>query len=209
MKVLFHDGLGSNERTDELINKIGKIPYLNGGLFDVHKIEEDYKDIEIDDKAFVGIFDFFDQYQWHLDTRIIATGREINPDVIGYIFEKYINDRAEMGAYYTKEDITEYISKNCIIPNLFDELKRKYPKALNLESEIWKMLKDDPDKYIYDAVKKGVELKLPPEIEQGIKDVSKRTEWNKPAYNEFALPTEIWREVVERRKRYFEVKGKI
>jgi glutathione synthase/RimK-type ligase-like ATP-grasp enzyme len=30
-----------------------------------------------------------------------------------------------MGAYYTKEDITEYISKNCIIPYLFDRVKQE------------------------------------------------------------------------------------
>ncbi len=49
---------------------------------------------------------------------------EINPDVLGYIFEKYINQK-QMGAYYTKEDITEYISKNTIIPFLFDAAKEK------------------------------------------------------------------------------------
>ena len=44
-------------------------------------------------------------------------------------FEKYINDRASMGAYYTKEDITEYISKNTIIPFLFDKVKAKVKNA--------------------------------------------------------------------------------
>ena len=48
---------------------------------------------------------------------------EINPDVLGYIFEKYINQK-EMGAYYTQEDITEYISKNTIIPSLFDAARQ-------------------------------------------------------------------------------------
>lgn len=36
-----------------------------------------------------------------------------------------------MGAYYTKEDITEYIGKNTIIPFLFDETERHYKKHLN------------------------------------------------------------------------------
>jgi hypothetical protein len=44
--------------------------------------------------------------------------------VLGYIFEKYINQK-QMGAYYTKEDITEYISKNTIIPFLFDAAKKR------------------------------------------------------------------------------------
>lgn len=211
--VLFHKGLNEplidGRRLSEVEIEIGKIPYLNGGLFDEHELEKTNASIDIDDKAFERLFDFFDQYEWHLDTRHTASGKDINPDVIGYIFEKYINDRANMGAYYTKEDITDYISKNCILPYLFDETKRHYPKAFNADAELWQMVKQSGDQYIYDAVKKGVEEPLPKEIEQGIKDVSKRTEWNKPATINYALPTEIWREVVDRRNRYIEVKSKI
>lgn len=207
--VLFHKGLNEPDQKDEVKIEIGKIPYLNGGLFDEHELEKTHTNIDIDDKAFEQLFNFFDQYEWHLDTRITATGKDINPDVIGYIFEKYINDRANMGAYYTKEDITDYISKNCILPYLFDETKRNYAKAFNTDGELWTMVKQSSDTYIYDAVKKGVNEPLPKEIAQGIKEVSKRTEWNKPASTLYALPTEIWREVVERRNRYTEVKTKI
>ncbi|MBC7963292.1 MAG: Eco57I restriction-modification methylase domain-containing protein [Steroidobacteraceae bacterium] len=208
--VLFHQGLGSPDNK-KLENELGKVPYLNGGLFDVHELETTYTTIQIEDKAFERIFSFFDEYEWHLDTRQKATGKEINPDVIGYIFEKYINDRAAMGAYYTKEDITDYIGKNCIIPFLFDELKRHYPAALNKGSDVWKLLQLHTSDYIYPAIQHGVELELPAEIAKGLGDVSQRGEWNKPAPTEtgYALPTEIWREVVERRRRYAEVKGKI
>ncbi len=227
--VLFHKGLGSPFRDPELEAEIGKVPYLNGGLFDVHKIEDENKDITIEDKAFERIFDFFDDYNWHLDTRITASGRDINPDVIGYIFEKYINDRAAMGAYYTKEDITEYISKNCIVPWLFDEVKRNYSKPFGKDAEVWAMLKASGDKYIYPAVKHGVPQNgdlfgdLPAEIQKGFNsELEKkivddagpylfelRKSWNKPAPGDIALPTEIYREVIARRKRYAEVRAKI
>ena len=207
--VLFHKGLNEPSQNQDVKIEIGKIPYLNGGLFDEHELEKKHTGIDIDDKAFERLFDFFDQYEWHLDTRMTATGKDINPDVIGYIFEKYINDRANMGAYYTKEDITDYISKNCILPYLFDETKRNYTKASAPDGEVWQMVKQSGDNYIYGAVKKGVEEPLPKEIEQGIKAANKRTEWNKPATINYALPTEIWREVVNRRNRYSEVKAKI
>lgn len=212
--ALFHQGLGSPDQSEELKKEIGKIPYLNGGLFDVHELERLYENIDISDKAFETIFNFFDQYNWHLDTNITATGKDINPDVIGFIFEKYINDRAQMGAYYTKEDITDYISKNCIIPFLFDETERKYAKVLKPEAEIMQILKESGDTYIYDAVKKGADIPLPKEIEIGIDTIKpnlieRRKDWNKPASEEYSLPTEIWREVVDRRKRYTEIKEKI
>ena len=115
---LFHDGLNAPLHDEVFVEKYGRIPYLNGGMFDEHQLEHDYENIDICDDAFVRLFNFFDTWRWHLDTRITASGKDINPDVLGYIFEQYINDRAQMGAYYTKEDITEYIGKNCIIPFL-------------------------------------------------------------------------------------------
>lgn len=119
---LCHEGLGQQKRTLELEKLLGKVPYLNGGLFEVHPLEAANPNIHIPDKAFENIFDFFEEYQWHLDDRPLRNDNEINPDVLGYIFEKYTNQK-QMGAYYTKEDITEYISKNCIIPFIFESVE--------------------------------------------------------------------------------------
>jgi len=219
LKTLFHEGLGSPNHSKELKKLIGNIPYLNGGLFDTHRLEMDYPKIQIDDAAFEHIFDFFDEWDWHLDVRPDATGKEINPDVIGYIFEKYINDRAQMGAYYTKEDITQYISKNCVIPFLFDETQRNYNKAFSPDGWLWTMVKESNDHYIYDAVKHGINqadlwADLPKDVKAGLDPnqpdlVEKRRCWNRPAPSEAGLPTEIWREVIDRRKRYGEVRQKI
>ena len=100
---------------------LGTIPYLNGGLFLPHPIEDQYGDqIAIADEAFERLFEFFDAYTWHLDERPLRQGNEINPDVLGYIFEKYINQK-QMGAYYTKEDITGYICRSTILPFLLDK----------------------------------------------------------------------------------------
>lgn len=215
---LFHEGLGAPEHSKDLELEIGKIPYLNGGLFDHHELENQYSNIDIDDKAFDRIFTFFDQYEWHLNTDVKSKGTEINPDVIGYIFEKYINDRAQMGAYYTKEDITEYISKNCILPFLFDRVKEKQGEKV---SQTWfeTQLKPSGDTYIYPAVKHGIPAKsiwedLPDDVKAGLDPeqpdlVEKRRCWNRTAPETAGLPTEIWREVIERRKRYEEIKTKI
>jgi len=206
---LFHEGFGGRERNPELDKLLGRIPYLNGGLFEKHPIEERCPDIKIPDEAFTRIFAYFDRYQWHLDERPLRNDDEINPDVLGYIFEKYINQK-QMGAYYTKEDITEYISKNTVIPFLFDAAKAKCKVAFeNAGPTIWDHLRDDPDRYIYTAVKHGAEHPLPPEIAAGIEDVSARTQWNQKAPAGFGLPTEIWREVVARRTRYAEVRAKL
>jgi hypothetical protein len=208
---LFFEGFAKKEveRSPATNELLGKVPYLNGGLFLRHQIEEQYgKEIRIADPAFEKIFSFFEEYRWHLDERPLRADNEINPDVLGYIFEKYINQK-QMGAYYTKEDITGYISQNTVIPFLFDAAQKKCKIAFEGEHSVWRLLEADPNRYIYPAVKKGVELPLPDEIAAGLNDALKRGGWNKPAPEEYALPTEIWREVVARRKRYEEVKGKL
>lgn len=207
---MFHEGLGKPEgsRPPDLSVLLGRVPYLDGGLFDVHELEQKNPDIQISDGAFERVFDFFDAYTWHLDERPLRADNEINPDVLGYIFEKYVNQK-QMGAYYTKEDITGYISRNTIIPYIFEAAKKECPIAFVPDGGVWRLLKDDPDRYIYPAVRKGVDLDLPENIAAGLNDVSKRIVWNSPAPEEYALPTETWREHVARRRRCLDLRAKI
>ena len=222
---LFHEGLGRPEaqRASDLVALLGRVPFLNGGLFDVHDLERNNPDIGIPDEAFKRVFDFFDGYRWHLDERPYREDNEINPDVLGYIFEKYVNQK-QMGAYYTKEDITGYISRNTVIPFLFDAAKEECPVAFGPDGGVWRLLQADPDRYIYPAVGHGITwnarggenptrldapFELPEDVTVGINDVAQRGGWNSLAPNDYALPTETWREVVARRKRYAEVRAKL
>ena len=222
---LFHEGLGQPEaqRAPDLAELLGRVPFLNGGLFDQHELERDNPDIAIPDAAFERVFGFFDEYRWHLDERPYREDKEINPDVLGYIFEKYVNQK-QMGAYYTKEDITGYISRNTVIPFLFDATKKECPVAFGPDGGVWRLLQDDPDRYIYPAVGHGITwnarqpdapkrlstpFELPNDIAAGIDDVSQRLGWNRPAPEDYALPTETWREVVTRRTRCHEVRSKL
>jgi len=240
---LFFEGFATkpDERSQEATALLGDIPYLNGGLFMPHQIEQaagvargegvmnaaptgptmgdDAPDtgscavgaafmtpspahdigIDIPDDAFVRMFDFFDRYQWHLDDRPLRADNEINPDVLGYIFEKYINQK-QMGAYYTKEDITGYITRNTVLPFLFDKLGSFMPDAVR------PLPVGDVNRYIFDAMRKGVDLPLPDHIAVGLDSVPQRTQWNKAADPEFALPTETWREHIARRRRVEEIR---
>ena len=235
---LFHEGLGQPEdqRDPDLAALLGRVPFLNGGLFDVHDLERDNPDIAIPDEAFERVFEFFDAYQWHLDARPGRTDNEIDPDVLGYIFEKYVNQK-QMGAYYTKEDITGYIARNTVIPFLFDAAKKECPVAFGQDGGVWRLLRDDPDRYVYPAVGHGITwnardaanpqrlspspltgegrgegdgaLPLPDDIAAGVDDVAKRGGWNSPAPEDYALPTETWREVVARRTRHAEVRARL
>ncbi|MCP4417013.1 MAG: ATP-binding protein [Chloroflexi bacterium] len=113
---LFFEGfaLPESKRSAQAKAVLGQIPYLNGGLFLRHPIEIKYKGhIHIPDQAFVDLYTLLDGYTWHLDDRPGRNNKEINPDVLGYIFEKYINQKA-FGAYYTRPEITEYLCEQTI-----------------------------------------------------------------------------------------------
>ncbi len=224
---LFHDGLGKSpdeRKLDATIEKLlGRVPFLNGGFFEVHELEQRYTEIDIPDQAFEKLFDFFDQYRWHLDERPLRADNEINPDVVGYIFEKYINQK-QMGAYYTKEDITGYISTNTIVPFLFDAAQKKCAIAFQPDSALWRLLCDNPDRYIYPAVRHGVisddgsvvaESALPDFVQKGMHDPQARMHDNRynlqqaPAHDPIRLVTETWREYVGRRSRCLEIRAKL
>jgi hypothetical protein len=116
LQALFFEGFAktADQRGPAARALIGDIRYLNGGLFLPHRIERDHGHaIKIPDTAFENLFGLFAGYSWNLDDTPGGRDNEINPDVLGYIFEKYINQKA-FGAYYTRPEITEYLCERTI-----------------------------------------------------------------------------------------------
>jgi len=122
LKALFFEAFArpEDQRSQEARTLTGAIPYLNGGLFLHHRLELDALaqprvglTLNIKDAAFAGVFEVFAAFTWHLDDTPAGNAEEINPDVLGYIFEKYINQKA-FGAYYTRPEITGYLAERSI-----------------------------------------------------------------------------------------------
>jgi hypothetical protein len=192
--------------SDPVIQEIaGDVPYVNGGVFSQSVAESKYK-IDIPDSAFEEIFGFFDSYTWHLDTRPTGTPNEINPEVIGYIFEQYINFTAdgkkENGAYYTKHDVTGYIASSVIVPGLLDHV-------VSMGISITDLLCASPDLFIPTEMLHGWD-----EENECWKYVDGRLEglwegdpvnWSEldlaPSDLKVCLPEETWVEVFHRRDR--------
>ena len=212
---LFFRGF-AEERTETnravILAEFGDVPYLNGGLFAQHELERQYGEaLVVADAAFSKLFNFFDEWEWHLDERPLKSGKEINPDVLGYIFEKFVNQK-QMGAYYTKEDITGYIGKNTIIPSLLAKVRAEHPGAF--DTLAWPLLQQSGDAYLYPAMLKGVDIPYPDAIAAGLDPAApalleRRKPWNKRADDTVSLPTEIWRETIARHQRTREVRAKI
>jgi len=135
LAALFFEAFAKPEadRSPAALALTGRIPYLNGGLFLPHKLELDAdhalrlgKTLHVADAAFKGVFGLFASFTWHLDDTPGGDADEINPDVLGYIFEKYINQKA-FGAYYTRPEITSYLADRSIHQLI---LERVYEPAM-------------------------------------------------------------------------------
>ena len=188
---LFHEGLGSppaaRRYDDSVIEEIiGEVPYVNGGIFELHRLEDTYH-IQIPDTAFEALFDFFDQWRWHLNERPTGDAKEINPDVLGFIFEQYVNKK-QQGAYYTKPDVTGYMAASAIIPAVADRLV-----DAGLDDPCV-LLPNSGDDYLHDAMSYGADVPLP----EGDLPPSEFPD----AALDIALPGERWCDVTHRRKRH-------
>ncbi len=160
---LFHEGLSRPTRSFELTTLLGKVPYLSNDLFHMHELERNNTNIQIAGEAFARVFAFFDEYQWNLSEHPPQAENEITPDLLSYIFEKYIYQE-QMGAHYTQKDICEYIATNTIIPFIFDAVEKQCPAAFEADGPIWRTLRGDPDRYIREVMR--CEHHLPAETER-------------------------------------------
>ncbi|MDH6060994.1 ATP-binding protein [Chrysosporum bergii ANA360D] len=153
LTTLFFEGFAKPEqqRSPHTQALIGNVKYLNGGLFLKHQIEQEYQNILIPDAAFVSVFNLFAKFSWNLDDTPGGSDNEINPYVLGYIFEKYINQKA-FGAYYTRPEITGYLCDrtiNKLILHQVNQLKpsRKFDNIndliTKLDADLCQSLLDD------------------------------------------------------------------
>jgi hypothetical protein len=143
---------GGNIADPEIAKILGSVPYVNGGIFGRTDLEQAHsEELAVPDSAFEQILGFFSEFNWHLDTRPTGNPDEINPEVIGYIFEQYINfassGKKENGAYYTPHDVTAHMVAQTLVPRILDDFSE-------LDS-VFELLRIEPDRYIQPAMLHG------------------------------------------------------
>ncbi len=142
---LFHEGLSTAHPCAGPL--FGRLPRLGSGIFPPHTLEMPCYQLHIPDEAFARLFAFFDTYRWCLDESSPQTGQMITPTILGAIFELYVNQQ-QMGAYYTRSDVTSYIARNTVLPCLFDAIGTACTSAETLREIVRQLLQRQPDRYI-------------------------------------------------------------
>jgi len=128
-----------------LLDRFGKVPYLNGGLFE----EDEEDDVPIvfpaalfgnpsqkeTERTFCssqntdypydascGLLDFFARYNFTID-ETDPEDREVgvDPEMLGKIFENLLEDNKDKGAFYTPKEIVQYMCRESLIAYLTEE----------------------------------------------------------------------------------------
>lgn len=137
LEPLFFDTL-NDKRTkqdeDCIIQKtnFGKVPYLNGGLFE--KDDNHPKGLTLKWEIFEAFFETLNNYNF----TIIEDDPEfkevaVDPEMLGHIFENLLEDNKDKGAYYTPKEIVHYMCQESLYEYLKTYLRQNnhWPKEEN------------------------------------------------------------------------------
>jgi type I restriction-modification system DNA methylase subunit len=126
LKLLFYEvfNKGKNTRTSHVRTNplYSQIPYLNGGLFS--EVVDNERNFNIENEGVELVLEnLLGKYSFGMESGI-------NPDILGYIFEKTINfisgtgtnQQKMQGAYYTPDDVVEFIIEKTLTPIIFGKM---------------------------------------------------------------------------------------
>ena len=116
LKPLF---IAINSRSGGIEEFVGKVPYLNGGLFDTEEDKrKDPKNLAVDDEAIRAvIFDLFAKYNFTVqESTPLDVQVAVDPEMLGKVFEKLIlkRDRKAGGSYYTPRTIVTFMCREAL-----------------------------------------------------------------------------------------------
>jgi methylase of polypeptide subunit release factors len=118
-----------NRGGDFLSARIGRVPYLNGGLFE--EAEGD-REAQVPDAALAPIltglfyrFNFTITESTPFDVEVA-----VDPEMLGKIFEELVTGRHESGSYYTPKPVVSFMCREALKRHLLTHNPRESAEAL-------------------------------------------------------------------------------
>jgi len=96
---------------DAAARKLGRIPYLNGGLFEPSAYEKRHELTLPDELLRRVIVDVFERFDFSVDEGD-AAGTHVDPEMLGRVFESLMADdeRSASGSFYTPREIVDTLT---------------------------------------------------------------------------------------------------
>jgi hypothetical protein len=199
-----------DERQDErnrrirTITRYSEIPYLNGGLFrptENYDGDIDDTDFDVADPVMHDLVDLLERY----DFSTTGGPEKLDPSVLGNVFEKTINyittdtgdQKKELGAYYTPDEITRFCGEQTVLPGLRDAIETRLCES---EGYTESMFADATDVFdVIDTIPPNPEL-----VESLIEDVIDEFRALDPACGSGHFLTSVESEIVRVRKALYD-----
>ena len=121
LEPLFNDLNTNRQDNNDLASpKVGsdiKIPFLNGGLFQLD--EEDCSNIRLPQHLLGDVLEFFERYNFTIDENDPNDAQiGVDPEMLGRVFENLLEDNKDKGAFYTPKEIVQYMCQESLIAYL-------------------------------------------------------------------------------------------
>jgi type I restriction-modification system DNA methylase subunit len=129
LKPLFFQGLRIEGK--HTADAYGKVPFLNGGLFEKSPLDEKIDDIP--DTVFTEVLTapsaardggLFYRYNFTVEESTpLDIEVAVDPEMLGKVFEELVTGRHESGAYYTPRPVVSFMCREAIKEYLADKTK--------------------------------------------------------------------------------------
>jgi hypothetical protein len=131
LQPLFFGTLNVPRETRRKRSTFGKIPYLNGGLFEPHEVERRLGPVYFSNDLWRDAFDgLFERFRFCVSEADEADA--IAPDMLGRAFERLMErgERHDTGSFYTPEAVVRQIVDAAIEAALTRELSKEVAQAV-------------------------------------------------------------------------------
>jgi hypothetical protein len=113
---------------------IGKVKYLNGGLFEETVEDKDPK-VRIADAPFKQIFDktsgLFEAFNFTItESTPLDVEIAVDPEMLGKIFEELVTGRHDSGSYYTPKPIVSFMCREALKSYLETQVSGEHKAAI-------------------------------------------------------------------------------
>ena len=121
LRPLFFAGLNNpqsrniNRDNPVLHDRIGDVPFLNGGLFE--KTDLDERDgVTVPDDAIEPVLsDLFDKFNFTvMESTPFDIEVAVDPEMLGKVFEELVTGRHESGSYYTPRPVVSFMCREAL-----------------------------------------------------------------------------------------------
>ncbi len=139
LTLLFFSGLNNPQSADLmrinqggfLADRIGQVPYLNGGLFEQQALDV-REGVAVPDEVFGPIFDDLVYHYNFTVTESTPLDIEVavDPEMLGRIFEELVTGRHETGSYYTPKPVVSFMCREALKGYLRDTCPREGAGAI-------------------------------------------------------------------------------